>query len=267
MKRLGILSAALFMSFSLFAQRSLVKVWESDSTTLKLPESVLYDSESNSLYVSSMGAGSIVRMDLNGKIIKSDWITGLKSNKGMALFGGLLYTAEQTTVAVIDIEKAEVIKRIPIEGAEMLNDVTTDSRGIVYVSDTRTGKVHRIENDKPALYLENLAGANGLLAVGTDLYVTPSSSFIKVNANREITKIAEDFENGLDGIVLIGANEFILSNYRGLLYHVNADGKKQVFLDSRVNKIMANDISYNDKTKTLYVPSLGTNRIIAYTVK
>jgi hypothetical protein len=38
-------------------------------------------------------------------------------------------------------------------------------------------------------------------------------------------------------------------------------------LDSRANRIMANDISYDSKTKTLYVPSFATNRIIAYKVK
>ncbi|NCI45027.1 SMP-30/gluconolactonase/LRE family protein [Sediminibacterium soli] len=250
-----------------FAQRTLEKAWESDSVTLKGPESATYDPKSNSIYVSSMNAGSIVRMDVNGRIIKSDWVTGLTSNKGLGFYNGLLYTAETAAVAVIDIDKATIIKRIPIEGAGMLNDLEVDAKGIVYVSDTRTSKVHRIENDKASVYLENIAGANGLMAVGDDLYVVGSASFQKVNANKEITKIGEGYENGLDGIVMLSKNEFILSNYRGMLYYVNADGNKQVLLDTRASRIMANDISYNSKTKTLYVPSFSSNRIIAYTVK
>ena len=204
---------------------------------------------------------------LDGKVIKNDWVTGLTSNKGSALFNGLLYTAETSSVAVIDVDKATIVKRIPVEGAQMLNDVAIDSKGIVYVTDTRGAKVYRIEGDKPAVYLENMPGANGLLTVNTDLYVLTSTSFQKVDANKVITKIADGFENGLDGIVMIAENEFIISNYQGILYYVKADGTKQLLLDTRANRIMSNDISYDSKTKTLYVPSFGTNRVIAYKVK
>lgn len=252
---------------TLFAQHSLEKLWESDSVTLKGPESVLYDSISNSLYVSSMGSGAIVRMDLNGKVIKSDWVTGLTSNKGSAIFNGLLYTAETSDVAVINVDNASIVKRIPIEGAQMLNDLAIDSKGIIYVSDTRAGKVYRIEGDESSLYLENIPGANGLLAVNSDLYVVGSTTFQKANTNKEVSIIAEDFENGLDGIVMVAESEFILSNFRGILYYVNEDGTNQLLLDSRSDRIMANDIGYNSKTRTLYVPSFGTNRIIAYKVK
>ena len=257
----------VMVSSTLFAQHSLDKIWETDSVTLRNPESVLYDSKSNSLYVSSMGAGTIVRIGPDGKLIKNDWVTGLTSNKGSALYNGLLYTAETSSVAVIDVEKATIVKRIPVEGAQMLNDVAVDSKGIVYVTDTRGAKVYRIEGDKPAVYLENMPGANGLLTVNTDLYVLTSTSFQKVDANKVITKIADGFENGLDGIVMIAENEFIISNYQGILYDVKTDGTKQLLLDTRADRIMSNDISYNSKTKTLYVPSFSTNRIIAYKVK
>lgn len=248
------------------AQPRLEKLWESDSVTLKGPESVLYDSTSNSLYVSSMNSGSIVRMALDGKIIQHDWVTGLQANKGSAIFNGLLYTAETAAVAVIDVAKASIIKRIPVEGAVMLNDLAVDSKGVVYVSDTRTGKVYRIEGDKPTLYLDAIPGANGLLPVGTDLYVVGSTTFLQVTAAKKMTTIADGFESGLDGIVRVGPHEFVLSNYRGMLYYVKADGSKHVLLDTRTQRIMANDIGYYSRTKTVYVPSFGTNRIIAYTL-
>lgn len=249
------------------AQHSLEKIWESDSVTLTGPESVLYDDKSKSLYVSSMGSGRVVRMGLDGKVIKSDWVTGLNANKGSALFDGMLYTAEPTAIAVIDVKRAAVVKRIPIDGAVMLNDVAIDAKGIIYMSDTRAGKVYRIEGDKPTLYLDNVPGANGLLTVGSELYVVGSATFLRVNATKEITKLADGFDSGLDGIVMVADNEFVLSNYRGILYYVKADGSKQVLVDTRPQRIMANDISYNSKTKTVYVPSFGTNRIIAYKLK
>jgi len=267
MTKLFLATLALFVSFSSFAQHSLEKLWESDTLTLKGPESALFDPNTHSLFVSSMNAGSVVLMDLDGKVIKKDWVTGLNSNKGSALFNGLFYTAETSGVAVIDVHKAQIIKRIPVEGAVMLNDLAIDSKGIIYVSDTRTGKVYRIEGDKSTLYVENMPGANGLLTVNTDLYILTSTNIQKVNANKEIKMVAEGFESGLDGIVMVAENEFIISNYHGLLWWVKSDGNKQLLLDTRSNGIMSNDISYDSKTKILYVPSFSTNRIIAYKVK
>jgi hypothetical protein len=261
-------SVIMVLTYStLVAQHSLEKLWESDSLTLRGPESALYDPKTNSLYVSSMGSGSIVRMGVDGKLIRNDWITGLNSNKGSALFNGLLYTAETSAVAVIDINKPLIVKRIPVDSAVMLNDLVVDSKGIIYVSDTRTGKVYRIEGDKPTLYLQNMPGANGLLSVNTDLYVLTATSVQKVDANKEVTKIADGFESGLDGIVMVAENEFVISNYKGILYYLKADGTKQLLLDTRANGIMSNDIGYDSKTKMLFVPSFNKNCVIAYKVK
>jgi len=267
MKKILLSVLVVLTCSTLFAQHSLEKLWESDSVTLKGPESALFDSKSKSLYVSSMNAGTVVRIDLDGTLINKEWVTGLNSNKGSALFNGLFYTAEQTGIAVIDVQKASIIKRIPVEGAQMLNDLAVDSKGIVYVSDTRAAKVYRIEGDKPTVYLENMPGANGLFTVNNDLYVLTSTSFQKVNPDKVVTKIADGFDSGLDGIVMVGENEFIISDYHGVLYYVKTDGTKQVLLDTRANHIMSNDISYDSKTKVLYVPSFSTNCVIAYKVK
>lgn len=267
MKQLMWLIILISVNSVVLAQHSLEKVWETDTVTLRNPESVLYDSLSNSIYVSCMGAGKIVRIHTNGTIMKDNWVTGLTLNKGCALFNGLFYTAETATVAVIDVAKASVLKRIPVEGAVMLNDVAMDAKGIIYVTDTRAGKVYRIDGDKSEMYLENMPGANGLLTVNKDLYVLTSTSVLKVDAHKVITKIADGLESGLDGIVMVAENEFIISNYKGLLYYLKADGTTEILLDTRANGIMCNDISYNSKTKMLFVPSYSTSRVIAYKIK
>jgi sugar lactone lactonase YvrE len=267
MKKIFVAGIVMLVSSALLAQHSLEKLWETDSVTLKNPESALYDAKSNSLYVSSMGAGTVVRVDLNGKIIKDSWVTGLTSNKGSSIYKGMFYTAELTGIAVIDVEKASIVKRIPVEGAVMLNDVAIDDKGVIYVTDTRAAKVYRIENEKPALFLDNMPGANGLLFVGADLYVLTSEAVQKVSPDKKLTKIADGFESGLDAIVPVAKGDFIVSNYKGMLYYLNADGSKYVLLDTRAKHIGANDIGYDSKTKTLFVPSFGTNRIIAYKVK
>ena len=264
MRKLCSTIVILLMCSSTFAQYSLKKLWESDSITLKGPESATYDPGIKKVYISSMNNGSIVQMDLKGTFIKTDWVTGLSSNKGFGFHKGMLYNAETSSVAVIDIKKGALVKRIPVEGAVMLNDLDVNENGVVYVSDTRAGKVYKIENDQVSLYLQNIPGANGILTVGQDVYIAGTNTFQKVNANKEITFIGDGYENGLDGIVKLNNDGFILSNYRGMIYYVSLQGEKQILLDTREIKIMANDISFDHKSNTLFVPSFATNRVIAY---
>ncbi|WP_133177486.1 hypothetical protein [Chitinophaga parva] len=89
----------------------------------------------------------------------------------------------------------------------------------------------------------------------------------KININKQATKIAGGFENGLDGIVMVAPGEFIISNYTGILYYLEADGSRQVLLDTQAEKLMTNDISYDNSTKTLYVPAFNKNIVIAYRVR
>jgi uncharacterized protein YjiK len=80
MKKLLLSIVLLSIGLPMIAQHRLEKLWESDSLTLKGPESALFDAKSKSLYISSMNSGSVVQMDLTGKIIKSELLNGLYKN-------------------------------------------------------------------------------------------------------------------------------------------------------------------------------------------
>src|SRR5690606_29671967 len=175
-------------------------------------------------------SGFISKVDLNGQILERDWVPNLTATKGMGLFNDRLYAAEMSTVAVIDVNTGSIVKRIPIEGAEMLNDITIDPNGIVYVSDTRTGKVHKIENDEPSLYMENLQSPDGLLSVGNMLYILADGTLRKTDSGEKSTQVAEGMEGGTDGIEMVKENEFIISCWDGVIYYVKADGSKQLLL-------------------------------------
>ena len=273
MKKITILLASCILGLNAFAQHSLEKVWITDSTSLRNPESVLYDSKSKTLFVSDIGefdkqgVGYLSKLDLNGKVTKKDWVTGLDAPKGLGMNKNNLYVAETHAVAVIDVAKGTISKRIPIEGSGMLNDITIDPKGIVYVSDSRTGKVHRIENDKPAVYLEDLKGINGLLAIDKDLYILADGVFKKADSDKKVTDIATGIEGGSDGIAMVGKNEFLCTGWGGTIYYVKADGTIQLLSDTRDKKINAADLGYDASSKTLYVPQMTSNRVIAYKLK
>lgn len=261
--------ATVFLATNLSAQFSLNKVWETDAV-LNTPESVLCDAKSKVLYVSNIGdfqkegTGYISKIGLDGTIIEQKWITGLTATKGLAIYRNLLYTAEQTSVAVIDIEKGEIIERISIEGAQFLNDVTIDKKGVVYVSDSRTGIIHKIEEGKASVYLENLPDVNGLLIDGKNLLILSEGKLKRADANKNIKILAEGIEGGADGIVKINKDEFIVTGWEGIIYVVRANSAKLAILDTREEKINTADLGFNPSTKTIYVPTFSKNTVIAY---
>ena len=106
----------------------------------------------------------IGKLSLDGKKYEVHWITGLNARRDWENLVTSLYAADISEVVVVDMKKGKIEKKIPIEGASGFNDITVNDKGVVYVSDSKTSKIWRIENDKPTLYLENINGANGLKA-------------------------------------------------------------------------------------------------------
>ncbi|HEY6504209.1 MAG TPA: SMP-30/gluconolactonase/LRE family protein [Chitinophagaceae bacterium] len=257
------------------AQHQLIKKWESD-TVLKVPESVLFDAANNVLYVSNIdgtepwgkdGKGSIGKVGTDGKIINAEWVTGFSAPKGMALYKGKLYVADLENLVVINIAKGVIEKKIAVEGAQGLNDVTIDKKGVIYVSDSRGKKIYRVKKGKTELLLDSLKGPNGVLMRGKDFYILDAGGMYKVGKDKSLTKITDGMEGGTDGIENVTGNDFIISCWAGVIWYVNADGTKEKLLDTREQKRNTADIGFDAKTKTVYVPTFWKNSVVAYEVK
>ncbi len=257
------------LAFTASAQKhKLVKLWETD-TVIAVPESVL--PVGNVLYVALIdgepwgvdGKGGIAKVGTNGKVINSYWVHGLNAPKGMAKVGNKLYVADISEVAVIDIASGKIIKKIKVNGAEGLNDVTATSAGVVYVSDSKKATVWKIEKDQPALYLENMQGVNGLRAVKDQLYIASGKSFVKADMNKKVTPVATLPEGG-DGVEPIGNGDFIVTAWGGWIYYVSADGKVETMLDTSPQKKNTADIGYDPIKKIVYVPTFFGKTVAAY---
>jgi len=252
---------------------SLVKLWQSD-TVLKVPESVLFDADAKLLYESNIdgqpwdkdGKGSVGKVGLDGKIIQVDWVTGLNAPKGLGRYKNNLYVADVDNVVVIDIAKAAISKRIPVEGAQGLNDISVDKNGKVYVTDSKAGKIYVLEQDKFVLKAEDLKGLNGVLSTGNQLYAVAAGALWKIDAANKAVKVADGMEPAVDGVEQVAPNEFVVSVWNGVVYYVT-NGKAQVMLDTREQKSNTADIGYDPKTRTVYVPTFFKNCITAYTLK
>lgn len=265
----------LFFGPYVHAAKQLELLWQAED--LPTPESVLYvaDKKSPYLFVSLIdgqgdvvdGKGGIAKLTTEGEVIDKDWITGLNAPKGMALYKDRLYVADITELVIIDVKKQKVIQKIPVADSVFLNDVTVNSSGIVFISDTRTNKVHRFQKGKIELYLENVTSANGLTALGSSLVVGAGQELLLVDANKNRLAIAKGFESNIDGIEMIERGEFIVSCWVGLVYYVHSDGRLELLIDSRDEKINTADIGYDPLNKHLFVPNFFKNTVTAYQLK
>jgi sugar lactone lactonase YvrE len=253
----------------------LVLKWESDSS-LKVPESVLFDKAAKVLYVSNIdgtnpweadGKGSIGKVGLDGKVIAAEWVSGLHGPKGMGMFNGKLYVADLGNIVVIDIAAGKIEKSIPVEGATGLNDISIDPSGVIYVTEYLAKKLYKVENEKAELIAENLTQPNGVLFHNNELFLLDGTGMFKVNADKSLTKIADGMEGGLDGIENIEGNNFIISCWEGALWHVNTDGTKHLLMDTRAEKRNTADIGFDPATKTVYVPTFFRNTVVAYELR
>lgn len=258
--------------FVAMAQKPVLqKTWETDSI-MAVPESVLPDN--GTLYISLIdggpweadGKGAIAKLDASGKNYQPDWVTGLNAPKGMGLAGNRLYVADMGDIVVIDIANAAIEKKISIDSATGLNDITVSADGIVYASDSRSGKIWRIENDSARLYLENIKGLNGLKAVGDELFIGAGKSFVKADKQKKLTQIAE-VAQGIDGIEPAGNGDFILTAWGGYIWYVSADGRVETLLETHQQKINSADIGYDPVKKIVYVPTFFAKTVAAYQLK
>jgi hypothetical protein len=249
--------------------------WETD-TVLTTCESVLYDSSRDVLYVSNIngapegkdGNGFISKVGLDGKVQQLQWIKGLNAPKGLAMFKDKLYVADIDRVLEIDIPKSRISKTYSVEGAKFLNDVTVDSTGKVFVSDTQAGNIIVIENGKLSKWMEGIDSPNGLLAEGGQLqmltFMGRTLNTIDVGT-RQVTMNADSIEN-LDGIEAVGDGSYIISSWNGMIHFVDPSWKSTTVLDLRADSVNTADIEYIQDKKLLFVPTFFKNTVRAYEV-
>jgi len=280
MRKLLLLLASFATVGMLGAQPLITKLWETPAT-FRTPESVLVDRERGVLYVSNVGGtqpwtkdgdGSIGRVGLDGRILGVDWVVGLHAPKGLGLHQGRLYVADIDRVAVIDVDRAAIAQWIPIEGAEGLNDICVDSRGVVFVSDSKTKKVHSITDGRVATVHHDtrLQAPNGVLAHGNDFFVLDQGggAVYKAASGGALVQLASGLEGGPDGIEHLEGSTFLVSCWAGTVYSLNAaTGATVKILDTRGEGFNAADLGLDPRHQIFYVPTFFKHSVAAYHVR
>ncbi len=257
---------------SLLAQK-LEKVWET-SDGLKTPESVIYYAEQEVLYVANIngesaakdGNGYISVLKPDGSLKNAEWVTGLNAPQGMAIFKGKLYVSDIDQLVEIDIETGKVLKKYDAPGAVFLNDVTACMNGMIFVSDSRTAKIHVLNEGKFTVWIEGepFKSPNGLMAEGGKLLVGDENIYEIDIQTKKITMLVKD-AGGVDGLERNNAGELVFSNWPGRIF-IHRNGKTVKLLDTTAQELKTADVDFALKLNLLLVPTFFSNQIVAYKI-
>lgn len=253
--------------------QELEKVWET-TVELKTPESVLFDEDRNVMYVSNIngdpaekdGKGFISILNSDGSAKNVHWVKDLNAPKGMALFDGKLYVSDIDQLVEIELNTGKIIKKYDAPNAVFLNDVAAADDGTVYVSDTRTAKVHMLKNGKLTEWLVGnpLDSPNGLFTENGKLFIGDKSIFEVDVKTKKITEIISD-AGGVDGLEKTSKGEFVFSNWPGRIF-IHRNGENIKLLDTTEQEINTADLDYSMKLDLVLVPTFFDNKIVAYRI-
>ena len=271
------------------AAPELSKLWETKAD-FKLPESVIYDKENDILYVSNMQDdpfkkdknGFISKVDLDGNILKLKWVKGLNAPKGLAISKGKLYVGDVDQLVEIDIKKGKISNRYDAVGAALLNDVAADSKGNIYVSDTFTDTIYRLNTFGQLtkwLYSPKLQAPNGLhyekgqLIVGSWGHPTDGWAAAEVGHLKTIslkTKKIKSLGNGkavgnLDGVESDGKGAYYVADWvGGKLFLIQPNGRCKVVLD--LSQGVADHEVIHEKN-IIIIPMMLEGKLVTYKIK
>lgn len=261
-------------SVALFNQKTpqLQMLWSTDSV-FKTPESAVYDEKRAVIYVSNMnlnprqkdGNGFISKVAKDGKIIQLEWISGMSSPKGLALYGNTLYTADIDEVIAMNVETGKIIKKYPFPQAIMLNDVSVDKDGTVFVTDMDAGKIYTIKNEIIEIWKPDLNKPNGIFVDGNNI-LTVSSGDGAFSTHDKKSKVTTTIANGMgkgDGIEKTKAGDYLVSDWNGELFLIHK-GIATSILSTKKENIQIADIGIIKKENIVLVPTFFKNKLVAY---
>jgi hypothetical protein len=260
---------------AVFEHPALQHIWKIEKS-LKMPESVAYDINTNAIYVSNFnrysppGQQFISKLTPEGKILDLKWVDGLMFPTGMIVFKDKLYVVERRNVVEIDIETGSIQNRYPLSEPGFANDITVTADGILYISDSGKQSIYKLEGEKCGRWLESdeLSNINGLYVDGNRLLAGVSSdhSLKSIDLDsREINTIVRFGEGIMDGIKRDQDGNILISHYEGRIYRITPTGEIINLIYNPGSRCA--DFEYIADTGLLVIPTLEDNKLIAYKLR
>ena len=273
--------AAFLTNFDISAQEAFVspkleKVWTSPDG-LNVPESACYNSTEGIIYVSNIvgmhnikdGEGFLSKLNGKGEFITKEWVTVLNAPKGIGCTKNKLFVTDIDQVVEVDLTSGKVTNTYRNSKSKSLNDVTIASDGTVFISDSGGNCIFQIGKDSLEVFLQSdqLEKMNGILAEGNLLYLGSKNNFISVDKKSKAIRILVENTGYLDGIVKVGKNKFVTSDFKGKVQLIEPGKDIEVLMNTTDLKINAADLGYISSQNLLLVPTFLDNKVVAFKLK
>lgn len=110
--------------------------------SLNGPESIEFHPRSGRYFIGNTGGGILQRAP-DGTL--STFTDAPASPYGIELLGGVLYALDSGHLKGYDVDSAEPVLDLAIDGASFLNGITSDGAHTLYLSDFGAKKIHRVD--------------------------------------------------------------------------------------------------------------------------
>ena len=257
---------------------------------LNAPESILYDSASDTYLVSNINGsafarddnGFITRLTPDGRVADLKWIAGgvrgvtLNGPKGMGIKGDTLFVADIDAVRMFDRRSGVPVAAIAIPGATFLNDVAIGPDGTVYVTDAgiepagdgsaRTGtdalwKLGPGHRPVAVARGSDLGGPNGVVADsgGVTMVTMGSGQVFHFDASGHRSELPRPPRGALDGVVELTDHSLLITSWdAGAVYRLSPAGRYSVAVADATSPA---DIGWDPSRQRLLLPLLTLNRV------
>jgi len=232
------------------------------------PESIVYDTNNDRYFISNKGGNTIVAMDSEGNL--TNFVsTGLFEPKGLLIVGDTLISVNSTSVQGFKLSDASQVFNVAIEGSSFMNDVATDGKGNLYVSDSGTGMLYKLSL-KDATYstlINSGISPNGLL------FDEESNAIILCNwgtnakiqsfglADNSLTTLVTTKFSNLDGLARDNCGNIYVSSWgKNAVYVFDPEFKNPPTEISTGHNGPA-DISISENEQILAIPNFSSNSI------
>ncbi|MCD4729267.1 MAG: SMP-30/gluconolactonase/LRE family protein [Bacteroidales bacterium] len=238
---------------------------------LNNPESVVYDSLYNRYLVSNWGYGNIIEINVLRK--QNYFNTELGQAAGLHIVGNVLYVASSygsnTGIIGIDLATGVVVFDVDIVEKKLLNDITSDTSGNLYITDCDADKIFkvRISDTTYSTFVKSGLGyPNGIL------FDKPNNRLLVLNgelsggpliavdlADTSLTTVVNTNLTAIDGLTTDQFGNFYFSSWttdKVYRYAASFTNPPEVISSGHTNPA---DIFYNQLDDVLAVPNFHAN--------
>jgi len=261
-----------------------------DVSDLSVPESFIVDDETGSYFISNINGrptgknntGFITKLSPDGTVLEKKFVRGGKNGvtlhapKGLLISGDTLYVTDIDHVRGFDKKNGGQKVSIDLRAfkPKFLNDLTRGYSGMIYVTDTGTNRIFRIDpanGNKVSVFASGpkLASPNGISfsAAGRELVFANAGTgeLYWLDEHGKPSKFETDkkLDRGLDGIGFDKEGNLYVSTFTGgKIYRIDRQGGVKQFMTDIVTPA---DISLDTVNRLILVPSFSGNRAFTLT--